>query len=449
MSVRNRLLAGFGATAIGPVITALVQLISVPIFLKMWGPQLYGEWLVLSAVPTYLSITDMGFGSVAGNDMTMRVAAGDYQAAVKTFQSTWLLVSGLTLILAILVCAVTFMVPVTRILNLGQMNVLTARTVLVFLSLYGFGTLQASILMSGFRSDSQYSFGVSGLNVIRLLENAGMLALLWLGNGPARIALAAAAVRLTGTALLFLLLRKKLIWIRLGFAHASLERIRQLTKPAFAFMAFPAGNALSIQGTTVVIGILLGPLAVATFNPMRTLSRVAYQIIDSIKNAVWPELSAAYGIQNWELARKLHRSCCQIAFLLALAAVVALAITGPTIFRLWTHGRLSFDASCFYILLAVVMASSLWNTSSAVSIAANAHQKIAIQYLAGTAGSLLIGLMLIPIFGLTGAALSLLVCDIWMSCFVVRASNRLLQDDTPDFVRSMFSLSRIKLLVAR
>src|SRR6202035_928004 len=108
---------------------------------------------------------------------------------------------------------------------------------------------------------------------------------------------------------------------------------------AIAFMAFPAGNGLSIQGMTVVIGLMLGPVSVAAFNSMRTLSRFAYQIIDSIKNSVWPELSAAYGAQNWPLARRLHRSCCQIAFWLSMMAVAVLAMFGPKIFRLWTHQR--------------------------------------------------------------------------------------------------------------
>src|SRR6266478_3684793 len=73
----QRLLRAIGATALYPIVTAVIQLVSVPIFLRFWGPRLYGEWLLLSTLPSYLSLSDMGFASVAGNDMTMRVAAGD------------------------------------------------------------------------------------------------------------------------------------------------------------------------------------------------------------------------------------------------------------------------------------------------------------------------------------------------------------------------------------
>jgi O-antigen/teichoic acid export membrane protein len=448
MSARTRLITGFSATAVGPLITALVQVVSVPLFLRAWGPHLYGEWLVMSAVPAYLSVTDIGFGSVAGNDMAMRVAASDRDGALKTFQSTFVLVAAISLVVAAIGCCVIFVAPVTEWLHIGMIDGEQARLILMFLSIYALATIQGSVLLSAFRSDGQYSLGVSGLNAVRLLETAAMLLALGLHARPVSVAFAATSVRIVGTSFLYAVLRNKLPWIRLGCTKASFQCVKELARPAVAFMAFPAGNAISIQGMTLLIGILLGPVAVATFNPMRTLSRFAYQVIDSIKNALWPELSTAYGKHNWALARKLHRSCCQIAFWFAAVAVIALAIAGPGIFRIWTQQRVVMNVQCFYVLLIVVVASSLWNTSSAVSIAANLHQQVALQYLLGTAGSLLVAFVLMPRFQMLGAALALLAADIWMGCFVVRGSNELLNDDTGDFIRSMFSLKRLKLLVA-
>ena len=76
-TVRGRLIRGFGATALGPVVTAIVQIVSVPLFLHVWGVKLYGEWLIMSAIPTYLALSDMRFATAACNDMTMRAIADD------------------------------------------------------------------------------------------------------------------------------------------------------------------------------------------------------------------------------------------------------------------------------------------------------------------------------------------------------------------------------------
>jgi O-antigen/teichoic acid export membrane protein len=449
MSARRRLISGFSATAIGPFITALVQIVSVPLFLRVWGAHLYGEWLVISAIPAYLSLSDMGFGTVAGNDMTMCVANGDRRSASQLFQSTFFLVVLMSIVIGAIALGPIFFGPITNWLHVTSLSLYQTRVVLIILSIYTLVTLQGSVLMSGFRSDGQYALGATGIAMMRLTESAAMLLLVAQNKGPIEVAAAAAASRIVGTLLLYWLLLRKLPWLRQGPHRPSWNRVKALIRPAFAFMAFPAGNALSLQGMTVVVGTTLGPVAVATFGPMRTLSRFVFQVIDSIKNATWPELSAAYGSKNWPLARKLHRSSCLVAFWFSIAAVVGLAVTGPAIFRIWTHNRVIMDVTCFRVLLAVVVASSVWNTSSAVPIAANLHERLAAQYLFGTFTSLILAIAIIPYFQITGAALALLGADLWMGFFVLRASNDLLKDDTNDFLRSIFSFNRLRLLLVR
>src|SRR5260370_15187370 len=121
-TVRGRLIRGFGAMALFPVVTAIVQIVSVPVFLHFWGVKLYGEWLILSAIPTYLMLSDMGFGSVAGNDMTMRVAAGDREGALETFQSAWAVMTGTSLLVVVSVLGVVWLLPVTHWLNLSSIG---------------------------------------------------------------------------------------------------------------------------------------------------------------------------------------------------------------------------------------------------------------------------------------------------------------------------------------
>jgi O-antigen/teichoic acid export membrane protein len=200
---------------------------------------------------------------------------------------------------------------------------------------------------------------------------------------------------------------------------------------------------------TMMVGLILGPLAVAVFNPMRTLSRPAYLLTDAIKNSIWQELSAAYGQGNWELARKLNRTACQVSILLALIVSIALAIFGKHLFALWTHGRIAMDFPAFCILLGVVLVNSVWNASSAVSFAANKHQPLAIMYLVCTSISLLFAYPLILRFGLVGAAVALMLCEIGMSVYVLRLSNRLLSDRWSTFAASMTDTTQFRILLAK
>ena len=74
ISLKNRIIKGISANLVSQVINAAIQLVSLPIFLKYWGADLYGEWLILSSIPIYLSMSDIGFGVAAANEMTMKIA---------------------------------------------------------------------------------------------------------------------------------------------------------------------------------------------------------------------------------------------------------------------------------------------------------------------------------------------------------------------------------------
>jgi hypothetical protein len=66
----RRIKHGFGANVYGQMVIVIIQLAGVPILLSAWGTQVYGEWLILASIPTYLSMADLGFSQSAGNDMT-------------------------------------------------------------------------------------------------------------------------------------------------------------------------------------------------------------------------------------------------------------------------------------------------------------------------------------------------------------------------------------------
>jgi len=70
--LRDRLVRGLSATALGPVVTALIQLGSVPAPLYAWGAVKYGDWLLLSAIPSYLALSDFCFGDASGSDLSVR-----------------------------------------------------------------------------------------------------------------------------------------------------------------------------------------------------------------------------------------------------------------------------------------------------------------------------------------------------------------------------------------
>jgi len=434
-SVRSRLMKGFAAQGFAQAVNLVIQVGSVPLFLHFWGRILYGEWLIVSTVPSYFALSDLGFANAAGTEMTMRVARGDREGALRVFQSAWLLVTGVSFLVTLTMLGAAHWLPLERWLNLSTLahgEVVTVVSILVF---QVFFDLQTGLISTGYRCDGHFALGTMVSNIQRLAEFFVAALALCYGTHLVGLALAVMATRLIGNTLSMLYMRSLSPWLAYGWRHADLATLKQITSPALTFMGFPIGHALSLQGVLTIVGIVLGPAAVTLFSTSRTLTRFVWQVLNAITNTIWVELSTAFGAGDITMARSLHRRACQAAMWLAVASSAALFFAGPLIFRLWTRGKVPFDPALFGLLLLVVVANSFWSTSYVVLLAVNRHQKLAAVYVAATALSLTIALVLTRLMGLHGTALALLVIDLFMSTYVVTRSLALVQDTLPEFIK--------------
>ena len=438
--LRRRLLRGLGATALGPLVTAIIQLASVPCLLHFWGAAKYGDWLILFAIPSYLTLSDLGFGDASGSDMTMRVAAGDRQGAIETFQSSWVLLSLVSLFMALLAGVIVWQIHWHNWLKLTTLSDRYASAVVLVLGLYILVSQQCGILESGFRCDGNFATGNVGGTVIRVVECAmGTTCGVLTGSllGAAFVYLIS---RIIGTIAYGLVLGGKSPWLPIGFRFAQFSRVKELAAPAFGFMALPLANAISIQGLTLVIGSVLGSVAVVQFSTLRTLSRINFQLMTVIAWALWPELSRAFGAGNLRLARTLHRHAYQAALALSLMTGLALWFFGPVLYSDWIRGAVRFNANTFHILLLVTFVNSLWFTSSVVPMSTNAHHRITVAYVGFSLLAAVMGRILLARQGLSGGASVLLLIEIPMTYLVLRTSLRQLQEKLAEFLWGILAL---------
>jgi len=437
MTVKKRLIKGLFANGFGQAVNVVIQLASVPLFLSCWGVGLYGEWLVLSAIPVYLSMSDLGFGAVAANEMTMLVAKEARNAALEVFQSVFILIFLLSAALAIMFFAVSLYLPWDTFFHFYNIGHAEISKVFFLLALHVLLGLQISLIEAGFRSDGNYAIGVFSIAMLRLLESLVMFGFVLFGGGVVAAALSFLIVRVIGIIVLRLFLKKLSPWITFSYKGASYSHIKRLAGPAISFMGFPLGNALSMQGMIMVVGANLGASSVVVFSIMRTVSRVALQGMGIINSSFWPELSVAFGKGDIALARKLHRLSCQMSFWISTVSIVCLFVLGGAIIQIWTQGKVVVDFEFFALMMAVIFANSFWFTSSVVHAAINKHQVMAALYLLGSGCALFLATVLLQRIGINGAAIALLSVDCCMILYVVKRSVYLTEDSISNFLIEM------------
>jgi len=60
IAIKKRLKKGFSANSFGFFVNLFIQVFTIPVLILYWGVDLYGEWLIISAIPAYLNFTNLG-----------------------------------------------------------------------------------------------------------------------------------------------------------------------------------------------------------------------------------------------------------------------------------------------------------------------------------------------------------------------------------------------------
>ncbi|MHB8405657.1 MAG: lipopolysaccharide biosynthesis protein [Gammaproteobacteria bacterium] len=405
----------------------IIQLAGVPVLLHYWGAQLYGEWLILFAIPAYLSMTDLGFSQSAANDMTAQVARGNRKEALAVFQSLGALVFSVTGIALLLVTVLMISLPLGNWLHFDAMSTTEVRWVLWLLAAEICVRLVEGVNHAGFRSNGDYALHVLINSTCLLVQSAGVWLAALVGLGPLGAAAAWFGVRVLVTPGSAWLLTKRHRWLRFGFARAQVRELRRLAKPSLANLGMPLAQALNIQGMVLVVAAVFGPLAVVTFSTLRTLTRIVVQGIGTLSHAVEPEFAAAYGRADFQLFRRLFLRMLRSQIALALVCAIILFFVGDKLLAVWTHGRVAMNVALLHWLLLSAVASVLWHGGVTALKAANRHVRASAWFVASAALAVMLAWILMRWTGrLADAGLALLVLDTLMASHVLRASWRLI-----------------------
>lgn len=424
MSAKQRIFAALAANGFGQAVTIGTQLLLTPLFFRHWGAALYGEWLILSAIPAYLALADLGVSSAAGNEMAMRAGAGNHTGAQQTFRgarSVARMASALAVLLGcvLALCSVGLGWPA-----LSRIPQQDAALILLMLSLQVALGFSGSVVQAGFRCAGFNGLGTTWANVARLAEALACALALAMGQTALWLCAATLVVRALMLLWQWALLRQRCTWLFQPAVPADPDMLRRLLWPSLAFMAFPLSYAIALQGPILLIGALHGSAAVAIFSAMRTLARLPVQLTNVLNNAVSPEVSRAHGEGNLAQIRRLHRSAWALTTGAGLLACLGLWVLGPWISRLWL-GPGHHDPLTLGVLLAVSWVSAVWNVSSIVLTATNAHVRLSAIFLVVNACGLGLAALLgqLPgVVGLAGLLTALLAVEAVMLAWVLPAA---------------------------
>lgn len=439
MSVTRRVYSALAAGAFGQAVTILSQLLLTPLYFRLWGAERYGEWLVLSSIPAYLTMADLGIGPAAANEMTMRAAAGDRPAAQRTFRGALrvaLLAGALTVAAGAGGAALCLLGAAPRLAHIPVVEAAWVLAGLAATVAFGFA---AGVVFGGFRSGDRNALGIAAGNASRLLDVLAIGAVLVLGGGPLAVCGATLASRVLSVAVQLGLLRRVCPWLFVPPVEADRGVARRLLRPALGFLIFPLSNAIALQGPLLVIGVALGPAAVAMFSALRTLARIPVQLTTMLNAAIWPEMSRAFGAGDLALLRRLHRAAWGATMLVAMPVIGLSALVGEPVTRLWLGPAAPYSAQVFGALVLATALSTIWGASFVVLAAINRHLRLSLGFLLVNAIALAAAWQTGGPFGWSGVLAPLVAAEALLIALVLPPVLRASKDGVSTFLSGVWS----------
>lgn len=384
-------------------------------------------------IPSYLALGEMGLGTAVANDVSLSMAKGAVSAANKTLNTAsafYVLLLNLTLVTGVLLC---LLFPIEVAAAFGPI-IDSPSLVLIGLVIYVYANLNLGLLMAVYRGIERNARGIVVGSHSKLADFLITGSVLIGGGGPPALLASLVAGRIVFTALVLYDIRRVAPSLRVWGRGGAVNEFKRLLPSGLGFFAFSGGLALTLQGMTILVNVVLGPVAVVSFTIIRSFVRLISQVMGLISNSVWPEFSTLYARKEFILARRLHRLAVAMCLYLAIVGIVVVVFVGPTIISIWTHGQVEVSRKLIMIFALPVLCNAVWQTSSTVLWATNQHGGLAVRFGLSACISLLLAYPLLHLLGLAGAAFALLIFDLVLIPYVIKSSCRLVQDQLKDFL---------------
>lgn len=396
------------------------QILLVPLYLIYWGTEVYSDWIILSAVTTFFTMSDLGLNNVTCNMFCICYAQNNTEKCQSLLFNNYFLVITLGFIITIFVFLSGYIFDYNRLLGLHSISSNEASYILTLLIAQVFLGMLCTIPDAIYNANHLASKAIYLNNGYKLICSVIILIGILIDLSVSTI------VTLNLLPPLLLLLYKytntqKLFHNNTDKQNFDYKLLKDIIKPSLYYMSFPFGNMIIFQCFTLLVNSFFGDSVLILFNTTRSLVNFIRTIIQTITAAVKPEFSLAYGRMDYQYMQKIYHHILLICFLLSIGICIFLLIFGPSIYNFWTSGKINFEYSLMIALFLSMIFNSIWEASGAVLMSTNNHIGLGKVYIISSILSLILAIIVsynCP--KLYYIALCLGVTDIFMAIYSVR-----------------------------
>jgi O-antigen/teichoic acid export membrane protein len=409
-ALRRRMAVNTVSNVGGTVFTLAVWFFLTPFILHRVGAANYGLWILIMSLASYGTFLDLGISSAVTRyvaiyrrqDDTERMQ-GVVSSGLVVFVIAGLLVFGTSLALS------PFLPGFFEISNAQESS---ARWLVVFAGLSVAVSLPTSATLAVLRGLQRFDLVNIVSSAATIVSACAIVVILHFGGGVVAITAIQTPIEILMQVPMVLAIRRSAPALRLGTRGANGAFIRGVASFGLAQSVIRVSVEARRKGPEAVIGALLPVARVTSYSVARRFADLASVLSEQFVATLMPLASELHAGGESLRLKAVHITSTRIATAVFLVAACPAAVLARPFLTAWVGPAYGNDAKLVYILLGAGLATTIAWPSLAILIAMGRNRMLAVF----TAGSALVSIglavPLIDSFGLTGAAIAVLVATV-------------------------------------
>jgi len=332
----RRILMTGGSTAIVKVVSAVINLITVPLTVHYLGAERYGLWMAISSTLALMSFADLGLGNGLLNAVSKANGRGSIKDAQVAVSSTFYILFGIASFLFLVFISVYPFVSWERVFNvksslaIAESGPTMLALVVMLLINMPLGIIQR--IQDGYQEGYKFQFW---LILGSLLSFFGLLICIYFKSGLIWLVLAFSGGQLIATVLngitLFNLKRK---YLKPQFQHFDLNVGKLLIKSGLIFFLLGLFTLLGNTSDDIIIAQTLGASAIAGYEIVKKIFLFS-MFTQFIIQPLWPAFAEAMESGDIVWAKNTLKKGLLLSIISGAIITLPLVIFGKQIILLW------------------------------------------------------------------------------------------------------------------
>jgi O-antigen/teichoic acid export membrane protein len=386
----------------------ITAILLVPVFTRLLGLRLYGEWLVISAVVSNFYLASSGFDQTLVNRVAEARTAGERSQFAATVSTILFLYAALA---CLLIVALDLLAP-----DLCQLFVSHDDTSAPW-ALFALGALMALalpfrthlMLLRGLERVDEEQRIATWINVCRIVA---IPAVLFCGLRLFAVSAVYGGTALCGGVVAYLRARSFSGEACPRLSLVSFQTLRSLIKPSLAFALLQVAGRVGFGIDSLVIGYALGPEHVTRYAVPYSMMLVGAGAYSTLTTALLPTITVMYRHNDNGGVRQTLSVLIRISLLYAGAASIALWISGRWLLVWWAGAGIYPGDGTFALMILLLIIQIVIEPPWMLLVATTQHYGTAAIHAVESLLNLALSLWWVRRWGLSGVIAGTVVARI-------------------------------------